>query len=76
MTNQRLTRSDNRIIAGVCAGFAEYFDHDPTWWRLAFALLLIATMFFPAALFYVFAWIVMPPVHMRVVEAEFDERHE
>lgn len=74
MSNRRLTRSDNRIVAGVCAGFAEYFDHDPTWWRLAFALLLIATAFFPALLFYILAWIVMPPQYARVIETEFDER--
>ena len=27
---KKLTRSSNRMIAGVCAGIAEYFGWDPT----------------------------------------------
>lgn len=34
-----LTRSkSNRMIAGVCAGLAEYFNLDPTIMRLLFVL--------------------------------------
>jgi phage shock protein PspC (stress-responsive transcriptional regulator) len=34
---QRLYRSvDDRMIAGVCAGIADYFDIDPTLVRLLF----------------------------------------
>ena len=40
---KRLYRSkDDRMIAGVCAGLAEYIDIDPTIVRLLFALGLIA----------------------------------
>ncbi len=40
---KRLYRSkDDRMIAGVCAGLAEYLDIDPTIVRLLFALGLIA----------------------------------
>jgi phage shock protein PspC (stress-responsive transcriptional regulator) len=36
---KRLYRSvDDRMIAGVCAGIADYFDIDPTLVRLLFAL--------------------------------------
>ena len=28
MDNRKLTRSDDRMIAGVCAGLAEYFGCD------------------------------------------------
>lgn len=28
----------NRMVAGVCAGIAEYFDVDPTLIRLGFAV--------------------------------------
>ncbi|MCQ2452067.1 MAG: PspC domain-containing protein [Oscillospiraceae bacterium] len=28
---------NNRMVAGVCAGIAEYFDVDPTLVRLGFA---------------------------------------
>lgn len=38
--NKRLYRSkDNRMLCGVCAGIAEYFDIDPTLVRLGWALL-------------------------------------
>lgn len=46
MTNdnvRRLYRStDDRMIAGVCAGLAEYIDIDPTIVRLLFVLGLLA----------------------------------
>jgi phage shock protein C len=36
---KQLTRSrSNRMIAGVCAGFAEYLNLDPTVMRLLFVL--------------------------------------
>jgi len=36
---KQLTRSrSNRMIAGVCAGFAEYLNLDPTVVRLLFVL--------------------------------------
>ena len=36
---KRLHRSnENKVIAGVCAGIAEYFDMDPTLIRLAWIL--------------------------------------
>ncbi len=41
MTNEykKLHRSvDDRMIAGVCAGIADYFDIDPTLVRLLFVL--------------------------------------
>ena len=41
--SRRLYRSrDDRMIAGVCAGLAEYMDIDPTIVRLLFALGLFA----------------------------------
>lgn len=39
---KRLYRSRNdRMIAGVCGGLAEYFDADPTLVRLLAALMLV-----------------------------------
>jgi phage shock protein C len=39
---KRLYRSQNdRMIAGVCGGLAEYFDADPTLVRLLFAFMLV-----------------------------------
>lgn len=48
------------MIAGVLAGMAEYFDHDPVLWRIGFVILLIATGLMPGVLVYFIAWIVIP----------------
>ncbi|MEW5946322.1 MAG: PspC domain-containing protein [bacterium] len=56
---RRLYRdADNRMIAGVCGGLAEYFQIDPALVRLAF----IAFSFVALApvVFYVAAWIIIP----------------
>jgi phage shock protein PspC (stress-responsive transcriptional regulator) len=40
---RRLFRDpDDHLVAGVCAGIANYFDVDPVWIRLAFALFALA----------------------------------
>jgi phage shock protein C len=49
----------NRKIAGVCAGFAEYFDLDITLVRLVWLIVAILTIV-PGILAYFIAWIVMP----------------
>lgn len=36
--NKRLYKSNNKMIDGVCAGIAEYFDVDPTLVRLGFVI--------------------------------------
>jgi phage shock protein PspC (stress-responsive transcriptional regulator) len=48
----------DRKIAGVCAGFAEYFDVDVTVVRLVW--LIVALMTGVGLLAYPIAWIVMP----------------
>ena len=59
---KRLMRSATDVkVAGVCAGFAEYFDMDPTVMRLLWAILTIMPVpFFPGVIGYLVAWIVMP----------------
>lgn len=42
---KRLYRSNNGMIAGVCAGIADYFGWDPTLVRIGYILLSIFTMF-------------------------------
>ena len=37
--NKKLTKSDDRVLAGVCGGLAEYFDFDPVLVRVAYAFL-------------------------------------
>ncbi len=57
---KRLFRSKtNRMIAGVCGGFAEYFNMDPTIVRLI-AVLALFIGFFPAVIAYIVMAIVIP----------------
>lgn len=56
---KRLYRSrDERMIAGVCGGIAEYFDLDPTLVRLAFILISLGP--FPGLLAYLIMMLVVP----------------
>jgi phage shock protein C len=56
----KLRRSRNKMIAGVCAGFAEYFDLEVTLVRVAYVLLSCLSVGFPGVLIYVILWVVMP----------------
>jgi len=59
--SKRLTRPrDNRMIAGVCAGLAEYMNLDVSLVRLLFVALMLVTAIFPMGLFYLIAWIIIP----------------
>ncbi len=50
---------NNKKIAGVCAGVADYLDLDPT---LVRALWLLATLIpGPNIIAYIILWIVLPP---------------
>ena len=51
--------SQNKVLAGICAGLAEYFNIDPVIVRVIFVVLLIAS-FGTAALAYLIAWIIIP----------------
>jgi phage shock protein C len=46
------------MVAGVCAGVAEYFGIDPVIVRIIFVLLALAGG--PGFLLYIILWIVMP----------------
>jgi phage shock protein C len=64
MTNgrRRLTRSaQQKMIAGVCGGLAEYFGLDVTLVRIAYVLLSILSVAFPGILAYIVLMFVMPP---------------
>lgn len=60
MTAQRLTRSKDKVLGGVCGGLANYFGWDPTFVRLGYVLLSIISAAFPGLLVYIIMWIVMP----------------
>ncbi len=49
---------DDKIIGGVCGGIAAYFDIDPLWIRLAWAIAVF--VFGSGLLFYILLWIIIP----------------
>jgi phage shock protein PspC (stress-responsive transcriptional regulator) len=63
MPTQRpgLKRSrDQRIIAGVCGGIAEWLGWSAGATRLLFILVSVLSVAFPGIVVYVILWIVMP----------------
>jgi phage shock protein C len=48
------------MIAGVCAGIADYFNLDPTLVRVAYVLISIFSAGFPGLLVYLILMLVMP----------------
>ena len=57
---RKLERGDDRVLGGVCSGFAEYMDFDPVAVRLGYAALTLFTAF-AGIPFYIVAWIIIPP---------------
>ena len=56
---QQLLRDQKRkILGGVCSGIAKYYNIDPVWVRLLFALLALA--YGITILVYIIMWIVVP----------------
>lgn len=69
---KKLFRSEkNKMIGGVCAGLAEYFDIDTSLVRLIFVALTMVTAILPMLIFYIIAWIVIP---LPDVTSERDKR--
>ena len=59
MEKKKLMRSNRGMIAGVCAGIADYLDLDPTVVRVVYALLTFFTAFMGVIAYFIL-WIVMP----------------
>lgn len=57
---RRLTRSDHRIIAGVCGGIADYLGWSRFKVRLIYVLISILSAAFPGIIVYLVLWFVMP----------------
>lgn len=51
---------DQRVIAGVCGGIAEWLGWGATATRVVFVLLSLLSAAFPGIIVYVVMWIVMP----------------
>ena len=59
-SSKKLVRDKNKkILGGVCAGFGHYFNVDPVWPRLLFALLVLGS-YGGLFLVYIILWIVLP----------------
>ena len=57
---KQLKRSHNKMIAGVCAGIAEYLNFDPSLVRIGYALISLFSAAFPGIIVYIILWIVIP----------------
>ncbi|MCK4747302.1 MAG: PspC domain-containing protein [Bacteroidales bacterium] len=60
MNKSQLTRSNNRVIAGVCGGLAEWLGWDIALVRLLYIIISIFSAGFPGTIAYIILWIVMP----------------
>jgi phage shock protein C len=59
MAKQLYRSTSNKMIAGVCAGIAEYFNIDPVIVRII-AVLLLLPGGLPGFVPYVILWIIVP----------------
>jgi len=57
---KKLKRSSNKMLAGVCAGIAEYLNVDPTVVRVVYAALTVFSAGFPGLLLYLILMLLMP----------------
>lgn len=60
MSDKKLMRSSNKVVAGVLGGIAEYFGIDPTLVRICFVALSIFSAGFPGLLLYIIMLLLMP----------------
>ena len=59
-TKKNLMRSNNRMIAGVCSGIADYFEWDITLVRIGYVVLTCLTAVGGGAILYLILWLCMP----------------
>ena len=50
----------NRLIAGVCGGLAEWLGWSPSWVRLLYILISVLSVAFPGIIVYIILWVVVP----------------
>ena len=55
-----LRSRDDRVIAGVCGGIAEWLGWSPTTVRVLYVLVSALSAAFPGILVYVLLWLFMP----------------
>ena len=65
-----LYRSRNGIILGVCRGIAEYFDFSVFWARTIVFILFLFSGFWPIAVLYFIAALLMKPEPVIPIQTE------
>lgn len=59
--NRKLYKStNNKMLSGVCAGFADFIGIDPTIVRVLYALVSFFTGGFPGVIIYIMLAIIIP----------------
>jgi len=61
MSGNRLIRSHDSLIAGVCGGIADWLGWDPTLVRILYVIVSIFSVAFPGIIVYLVLWVIMPP---------------
>ena len=57
---RQLRKSNNKMLAGVCAGIGEYVGVDATVIRVIYAALSVFSIGFPGVLLYLILCLIMP----------------
>jgi len=57
---QKLRRSHDQMVAGVCAGIAEWLGWPATRVRIIFVAVSVLSAAFPGVLVYLILWFLMP----------------
>ena len=69
MQEKQLRRSaTNQVIAGVCGGFGEYFEVDPTIVRIIFVIMALASG--SGVFIYILLWLLIPGPTSTAISGE------
>ena len=64
---KRLTKSADKMLAGVCGGIADYYDIDSTLVRIGFVLIAFMTAVVPVVVLYIIMSWVMPKSQFELI---------
>jgi phage shock protein C len=56
----RMTKSNDKVLAGVCSGIAEHYDFDPALLRILLVLVALFSAILPVLIAYVITAIILP----------------
>jgi len=73
ISRRGLYRSRKGIVLGVCRGIADYFDFSAFWVRMITVVLLLFTGFWPIAILYFIAALLMKPEPVMPLHTQEEE---